>query len=71
MATGLIRCFPEGLIGMFDICIFAIFSKVFIAGFCMTCPFRFHDIEIGSPLSINRGQFEVVGDEDGKVFADH
>ena len=71
MATWPSRCFPEGHIGMFEICSFAIFSKVFIAGFSITCPFRFHDIDVGSPLSINRGQFEVVGDKDGQVFADH
>ena len=64
-ATGLIHCIPEGLFGMFDSFCFACLSNVFFAGFSITCPVRFLEIDIGSPRPINRGQFGVDGYEDG------
>ena len=65
-ATGLIYCFPEGLLGLFDSFCFASFSKVFVAGFSMTYPVRFLEVDVGL---INRGQFGVDGDEDGQMIA--
>ena len=32
-------------------------SKVFVAGFSMTCPVRLLEVDVGSPRSINHGQF--------------
>ena len=60
-ATGLINCFPEGLLGLFDSSCFARFS--------ITCPVRFLEVDVGWPRPINRGQFGVDGDEDGKMIA--
>ena len=68
-ATGFIPCFPEGLLGLFDSSCFASFSKVSVAGFSIICPVRFLEVDVGSPRSINRGQFEVDGDKDGQMFA--
>ena len=68
-ATGLIHCFPEGLLGLFDSSFFASFSKIFAAGFSIPCPDRFLEVDVGSPWPINRGQFGVDGDEDGQMFA--
>ena len=68
-ATGLIHCFPEGLLGLFDSSCFASFRKVFVAGFSTTCPVRFHEADVGSPSHINRGHFCVDGDEDGQMIA--
>ena len=66
-ATGLFHCFCEGLLGLFDSSCFASFSKVFVTGFSITCPVRFLKVDVGSPSSINRGQFGVDGDEDGQM----
>ena len=68
-ATGFIHCFHEGLFGMFDSTCFASFSKVFVAGFSITCQVRFLEVDVGSPRPINRGQFGVDGDEGGLVIA--
>ena len=64
-ATGLIDCFPDGLLGLFDSSCFACFSKVFGAGFSMTCPIHFLEVDVGSLRPINCGQFGFDGDEDG------
>ena len=66
--TGLIHCFPQGFLGLLDSSCFASFSKEFVAGFSMTIPVRFRDVDGGSPRSINRGQFRVDGDEDGQMI---
>ena len=63
-ATGFIHCFPEGLLGLFDS-----FSQVFAAGFSITCPVRLLEDDVGSPRPNNRGQFGVVGDENGQMIA--
>ena len=68
-ATGLIHCFPLGLLGLFDSCCFACFSKVFVADFSITCPVRFLEVVVGSPRSINCGWFGNDGDEDGQMIA--
>ena len=68
-ATGLIHSFPEGLLGLFDSSCFASFSQVFVAGFSITCPVRFLEVDLGSPRPINRGQFGVDGDEEGQMIA--
>ena len=68
-ATGFIHCFPEGLLGLFNSSCFARFSKVFVAGFSITCPVRFLEVDVGSPMSIDRGLFDVDGDEDGQMIA--
>ena len=68
-ATGHIHCFREGLLGLFDSFCFASFSKVFVAGFGITCPVSFLDVDVGSPRPINRGQFGVDSDEDGQTIA--
>ena len=68
-ATGLIHCFPEGLLGLFDSSWFASFSKVFVAGFSISCPVSFLEVDVGSPRPINRGQLGVDGDEDGQIIA--
>ena len=68
-ATGLIHCFPEGLLGMFVGSCLAIFSNVFVAGFSIICPARFIKIDVGSSRPINRGQFGVNGDENGQMIA--
>ena len=68
-ATGFIYCFPKGLLGLFDNSCFASFSEVFVAGFSITCPVRFLEVDVGSPGPINRGQFGVYGDEDGQMIA--
>ena len=67
-ATGFIHCFPEGLFGLTDSSCFASFSKVFVAGVSMTCPVRFLEVDVGSPRLINRGQFRVVGGDDGQMI---
>ena len=68
-ATGLINCFPVGLLGLFDCSCFASFSKVFVAGFTIACPVRFLEVDVGSPRPINHGVFGVAGDEDGQMIA--
>ena len=68
-ATGLIHCFPEGRLGMFDSSCFASFSKVFVIGFSITCPVRFLEVDVGMSRHINCGQFGVDGDEDGQMIA--
>ena len=68
-ATGLIYSFPEGLLSLFDSSCFASFSQVFVAGFSITCPVRFLEVDVGSPRPINRGQFGVDGDEEGQMIA--
>ena len=56
-ATGFIHCFPEGLLGLFDSSCFSSFNQVIVAGFSITCPVRFPEVDVGSPRPINRGQF--------------
>ena len=68
-ATGLINCFPKDLLGLFDSSCFASFSQVFVASFIIACPDRFFEVDVGSPMPINRGQFGVDGDEDGQMIA--
>ena len=68
-ATGFIHCFPEGLLGLCDSSCFASFSQVFVAGFSITCPVRFLQVDVGSPRPINREQFGVDGDDDGRIIA--
>ena len=68
-ANGFIHCFTEGLLGLFDSSCFTSCSKVFVAGFSITCPARFHEVVVGSPRRIDRGQFGVDGDEDGQMVA--
>ena len=68
-ATGLIHCFPEGLLGLFDSSCFASFSKVFVAGFSISCTFLFLEVDVSSLRPINRGRFGVDGDEDGQMIA--
>ena len=68
-ATGFIHCVPEGLLGLFDSSCFASFSKVLVAGFSITCPVRFLEVDAGSPWPTNRGQFAVDCDEDGQIIA--
>ena len=68
-ATCLTHCFPEGFLGLFDSSCYASFSKVFVAGFCIACPDRFLEVDVGSTRLINRGQFGVDGDEDGQMIA--
>ena len=68
-AAGLIHCFPEGHLGLFDNSCFASFSKVFVAGFGIACPVRFLEVDVGSPRPINRGHFGVDRDEDGQMIA--
>ena len=67
--TGFIHGITYDRLGLFDSCCFACFSKVFVAGFSITCSVRFYDVFIGSPWPYNRGQFGVVGDQDGQVIA--
>ena len=68
-ATGHIYSFPESLLGLFECSCFASFSKVFVAGYSITCPVRFLEVDVGTPRPINRGQFGVDGDEDGQMIA--
>ena len=68
-ATDFIHCFPEGLLGLFDSSCHASFSKVLLAGFNITCPVRFLEVDVGSPRPNNRGQFGVDGDEDGQMIS--
>ena len=68
-ATGFIRCFPEGLIGLFDSSCFARFSKVFVTGFNIPCPVRFLEVDVGSTSPIIRGQFGVDGDDYWQMIA--
>ena len=70
-AIGLINCFCEGLLGLFVSSCFARFRKIFIAGFNITCPVRFPEVDVGSPRPFNRGQFGVDCDEDGQMIAGH
>ena len=64
-----IHCFPDGLLGLLDSSCFASFSKVFVAGFSIICPVRFLEVDVGSPMPINRGQFGVDGYEDWQMIA--
>ena len=66
-ATGLIHCFPEGLLCLFDSSCFAKFSKVFDAGFSITCPVRFLEVDVRLPRFINSVQFGVDGMKMGKL----
>ena len=66
-ATSFIRCFPEGLLGLFDSFCFDSLSKVFVAGFSIACPVRFLEVDVGSPRPINRGRLGVDGD--GQMIA--
>ena len=68
-ATGLIHCFPRSLLGLIDSSCFASFSKVFVAGFGITFPVRFREVDVGSLKPINRGQFRVDVDENGQMIA--
>ena len=68
-ATGFIHCFPVGLLDLFDSSCFASVSKVFVAGFSITCPVRFLEVDVGSPRPINRGPFGDVGEEDWQMIA--
>ena len=56
-------------LGLFDNSCFACFSQVFVAGFSITCPVCFLEVDVGSPRPINRGLLEIDGDEDGLVTA--
>ena len=67
--TGFIQCFAEGLLGLFDSSCFASYSKVFDAGFNITRPVSFLEVDVGSSRPINRGQFGVNGDVDGQMIA--
>ena len=67
--TGLIHCFSEGLLGLFESSCFFRFSQVFVEGFSITYPVRFREVDVGSPWPINRGHFGVDGDEDGLMIA--
>ena len=67
--TGLIHCFPECLLGLFDCSCFASFSKAFVAGFGITCQVRFLEFDVGMPRSSNREQLGAYGDEDGQMIA--
>ena len=69
--TGYINCFPGALLGLFYSSCFAIFSKLFVAGFSMTCPVRLLEVDVGSSRPINRGQIGVDGDADGQMITDH
>ena len=60
-ASGLIHCFPEGFLVMFDGSCFASFS--------IACPVRFLEVDVGSPRPINHGQFRVDVDDDGQMIA--
>ena len=68
-AAGIIHCFPEGLLSLFDSSCFARFSQVLVAGFSITCPVSFLEVGVGSPRPINRGLFGVDGVEDGQMIA--
>ena len=68
-AFGLIHCFPEGILSLFDSFCFSRFSKVFVTGFNIKCPVNFLEVDVGLLGPINRGQFRVDGDEDGKMTA--
>ena len=68
-STGFIHCIPEGLLDLFDSSCFVSLSKVFVAGFSMACPFRFHEVDVLSPWPINHEQFRVDGYEDGQMIA--
>ena len=61
----------EGLHGLFDSSCFARFSRAFSAGFGITYLVSFLEVDVGSPRTINRGQFVVDGDEDGQMIAGH
>ena len=67
-AGRVIHRFPEGFLGLFDSSWFASFSKVFVAGFSITCPVRFLEVDADSPRPINRGQYGVGGDEDWQMI---
>ena len=68
-STGLIHCFAEGLLNLFDISSFASFCEEFVAGISTACPIRFLVVDVGSPRPINRVLFGVDGDEDGQIIA--
>ena len=64
-ANGLIHCFHECLLGLFDSSCFTSFSKVFAAGFSPhQCPVRSLGVDVVPPRPTNRVQFGVDGDED-------
>ena len=66
-APGLIHCFPEGLLDLFDSSCFASFSMVFVAGFNITCPVRILEVDVDSPWAINGRQFRVDGVDGLKI----
>ena len=66
-ANGLIHYFPDCLLGLFGSCCLASFSKLFVAGFSICYPVRFHEVDLGSPMPTNRGQFEIDGDEERQM----
>ena len=68
-AIGLIHCFPESLLGLFNSSCFASFGKVFAAGFSITCPVLIREADVGSLRPINCGQLTVQCDVDGQMIA--
>ena len=40
---------------------------MFVAGFSITYPFRFREVDVSTPRPIDRGQFRVDVDEDGQM----
>ena len=67
--AGFIHSFPEGILDLFDASCFASFSKVFVAGFSITCPVIFLEVDVRSPWTFNRGQFGLNDDKDGQIIA--
>ena len=65
-ATSFIHCFPECLLGLFDSSCFVSFCQVYLS---ITLPVSILEVDVGSPMPINRGQFGVDGDEDGLMIA--
>ena len=61
--------FLNSLLGLFDSSCFASFSQVLVAGFGITCPVRFLEVDGGSTRPNNRGQFGDDGDECGQIIA--
>ena len=57
------------VVQFFDSSCFASFSKVFVAGFSITCPVCLLEVDVGSLRPINRGQFGVDSDEDVQIIA--
>ena len=66
-ATGFIHCFSEGLLGLFDS---SCFSLVFVAGFCIPCPVRFLEDDVGSkgPSIVDSSEL-IVSRESSEVLA--